>query len=81
MKVYTYSEARQSLASLLEQAKREGAVRIRRRDGQTFVLKPEAPIGSPLDIDGVDLNVTTEEIVWFVHEGRRSTESRPVTQR
>jgi len=81
MKVYTYSEARQSLASLLEQAKREGAVRIRRRDGQTFVLKPETPIGSPLDIDGIDLNVTTKEIVSFVHEGRRGTESRPVTQR
>jgi uncharacterized protein (DUF362 family) len=72
MKVYTYSEARQSLASLLEQAKREGAVRIRRRDGQTFVLKPEQPSGSPLDVEGVELGVTTEEIVAFVREGRRS---------
>jgi uncharacterized protein (DUF362 family) len=74
MKVYTYSEARQSLASLLEQAKKEGAVRIRRRDGQTFVLKPEAPSGSPLDVAGFDLGVTTQEIVAFVREGRRGTE-------
>jgi hypothetical protein len=72
MKVYTYSEARQSLASLLEQAKKEGAVRIRRRDGQTFVLKPERPSGSPFDVEGVELGVTTEEIVAFVREGRRS---------
>jgi uncharacterized protein (DUF362 family) len=72
MKVYTYSEARQSLASLLEQAKREGAVRIRRRDGQTFVLKPETVSGSPLDVEGVDLGMTTEEIVAFVRESRRA---------
>ena len=30
MKVYTYSEARQRLASLLEQSQRGGEVRIRR---------------------------------------------------
>jgi uncharacterized protein (DUF362 family) len=71
MKVYTYSEARQSLASLLEQAKKEGAVRIRRRDGQTFILKPEVPGGSPFDVEGIVPGMTTEEIVSFVREGRR----------
>lgn len=34
MKVRTYSEARQRLASLLDQSRREGKVQIRRRDGQ-----------------------------------------------
>ncbi|CAN5384768.1 hypothetical protein BH23GEM4_BH23GEM4_09770 [soil metagenome] len=72
MKVYTYSEARQGLASLLEQARKEGAVRIRRRDGQTFLLQPEKASGSPLDIEGVDLDMTTDEIIEFVREGRRS---------
>jgi hypothetical protein len=71
MKVYTYSEARQNFATVLEQARREGAVRIRRRDGQSFVLKPEARAGSPLDVKGVDLNLTADEIVGFVREGRR----------
>jgi hypothetical protein len=71
MKVYTYSVARQSFAALLEQARREGAVRIRRRDGQTFVLTPEQPTGSPLDVEGLDLDLTTDEIVAFVREGRR----------
>jgi prevent-host-death family protein len=71
MKVYTYSEARQNFASVLEQARKEGEVRIRRRDGESFVLKPEASIGSPLDVEGIDLDVTTDEIVAFVHEGRR----------
>jgi prevent-host-death family protein len=71
MKVYTYSEARQNFASVLEHARREGPVRIRRRDGESFVLKPEASTGSPLDVEGIDLDVTTDEIVAVVREGRR----------
>ena len=47
MKVYTYSEARQSFASLLEQARKEGAVGIRRRDGQMFVVRPEHALDRP----------------------------------
>jgi PHD/YefM family antitoxin component YafN of YafNO toxin-antitoxin module len=39
MNVYTYTEARQNLASLLDQAAREGEVRIKRKDGQVFVIK------------------------------------------
>jgi uncharacterized protein (DUF362 family) len=70
MKVYTYSEARQALASVLNRARREGAVRIRWRDGQTFVIKPETPTASPIDVKDVDLDVTTDEIVAFVREGR-----------
>ena len=71
MKVYTYTEARQNLASLLEQAILEGEVRIKRKDGQVFVLKPETSTGSPLDVEGVDLGLTKEEIVNFIAEGRR----------
>ena len=70
MRVYTYSEARQSLASLLDVAQQEGAVRIRRRDGQMFVLRPESSDSSPLDVEGVDLGVTTDEIVSMIREGR-----------
>ena len=71
MKEFTYSEARQRLAALLEQATRDGAVRIRRRDGHVFVLRPEARAGSPLDIRGIDLGLSKQDIVALVHEGRR----------
>jgi prevent-host-death family protein len=71
MKVYTYSEARQNLASLLEEARRDGAVRIQRRDGQSFVLTPAAASTSPLDVEGIDLRITRDEIVSFVRESRR----------
>ena len=70
MRVYTYSEARQNLASLLETAQRDGAVGIRRRDGRSFVLRPEPSGNSPLDVEGVDLGVTTDDIVAMIREGR-----------
>lgn len=72
MNVYTYTEARQNLAALLDRALQEGEVLIKRRDGQVFVLKPQMRTESPLDIEGVDLNVTSSEIVAFIREGRRS---------
>jgi len=75
MRVYTYTEARRKLASLLEQVVKEGEVKIKRRDGQTFVIRPETKAGSPLDVEGIDLGITTAEIVQFIQEGRRVYES------
>jgi len=74
MIVYTYSEARRNLASLLDRALREGEVLIKRRDGQVFVLKPQSRHGSPLDIEGINLNISTADIVTFIKDGRRSYE-------
>lgn len=70
MRVYTYSEARQNLADVLDRAAREGEIRIKRRDGQVFIVKPEPGAGSPLDVDTVDLGVSTAEIVESIREGR-----------
>ena len=70
MQVYTFSEARQKLASILEQASKDGEVKIKRRDGRSYILKPEVSSKSPLDIEGIDLGITASEIVDFVREGR-----------
>lgn len=67
----TYLEAQQDLSTLLEQARRDGAVRIQSKEGQTFVLKPEDTVRSPLDVKGVDLNLSRQEIIEFIHEGRK----------
>ncbi|MBK9940560.1 MAG: type II toxin-antitoxin system Phd/YefM family antitoxin [Kouleothrix sp.] len=74
MKSYTFSEARQNFAAILEQARRDGAVRIQRRDGQSFVLTPEPQKASPLDIPGVQLSqpLTREDILESIQESRRS---------
>jgi PHD/YefM family antitoxin component YafN of YafNO toxin-antitoxin module len=70
MKEYTYSEARQRLASLLNSARKDGAVRIRRRDGQRFVIKPETRKRSPLDVATLDLQIGRDEIIDIVRSSR-----------
>ena len=66
----TYLETQENLSVLLERASEQGEVRIERADGQVFVLKPENKKRSAFDVAGVDLGVSTEEIVAFVREGR-----------
>ena len=74
MKSYTFSEARQHFAAILEQARRDGAVRIQRRDGQSFVLMPEPATTSPLDVAGVTpgQSISQSDILESIQEGRRS---------
>jgi PHD/YefM family antitoxin component YafN of YafNO toxin-antitoxin module len=74
MIVYTYSEARQKLASLLDKAAQEGEVRIKRKDGRIFVIRPEPRADSPLDVEGIDLGLSAPEILAFIREGRRAFE-------
>jgi len=73
MRVYSYSEARQQLAKLLNRARREGQVEIRRRDGQSFVVRPSQGAGSPLDVRGVDTGFSREDVIDLVRESREST--------
>ncbi len=70
MREYSFTEARQHFASLLEEAKKEGAVCIKKRDGEAFYLKPVESKKSPLDIKGVDLEINSTEIIDIVREGR-----------
>lgn len=66
----TVLEDQKNLSSLLELASSEGEVRIKRQNGQVFLLKPEQAGRSALDVEGINLNVSTEEIVEFIREGR-----------
>ena len=72
MNTYTYSEARQKLASLLEQAAKYGEVRIKRRDGQVFVIKPQERKGSPLEVKGIKTKLSRREILKSIEEGRKT---------
>ena len=73
MSVYTYTEAIQKIAFLLEEAFKQGEVKILRDDGQVFVIRPELTAVSPLDVEGIDLGITTQEIIECIHEGRRDS--------
>ncbi len=66
----TYLESQENLPVLLERALREGEVRIKRADGEVFILKPEKQQRSAFDVAGINLGISTKEIVAFVREGR-----------
>ena len=65
-----FTEARQKLATILERASKDGGVQIKRRDGQSFVLKSIKTTKSPLDVPGVDLGLSSKDIVAIVREMR-----------
>ncbi|MEW6127689.1 MAG: type II toxin-antitoxin system Phd/YefM family antitoxin [Acidobacteriota bacterium] len=69
MHIY-HEDQQQDLTFLLKQAEQEGEVRIQRADGQIFILKPAAAKPSTLDVPGIKLNISTEEIVELIREGR-----------
>jgi antitoxin (DNA-binding transcriptional repressor) of toxin-antitoxin stability system len=70
MTSYTFSEARQNFAAVLEKAKAEGGVMITRRDGTIFEILPVPRKELPLDVRGVDLDLTADEIVSLIRETR-----------
>lgn len=70
MIIYSYSQARQNFSSLLNKAKEEGEVLIKRKDGSTFILKPISSQLSPLDIEGVDTGISRDEIIEIQKEIR-----------
>jgi antitoxin Phd len=71
MKVYTYSEARAKLATILEEAKTEEVV-IKRRKGDTYAIvpQPQRPRRSLFDVAGLRKGISREEIVDAIHESR-----------
>ena len=70
MDVYTYSEARQKLSSVLDKAESSGKVLIRRQDGRIYALVPERPTASPLDVPSIKADISTQEIVTLVRQER-----------
>lgn len=74
MNVYTYSEARQRLSDVLEEAERTGEVRIKRRGGGEFALRPIQPEASPFEAAGPAVEtrsaLTPQDLVDAVRQGR-----------
>ena len=70
MDVYTYSEARQHLSRLLDEAESTGKVIIRRKDGRRYAVVPELSPVSPLDVPTVETSITVKEVVKLVRRQR-----------
>jgi prevent-host-death family protein len=69
MKVFTYSQARQALASVLDTARKE-EVLITRRGGDTFAVTYKASPKSPFDVPGIKTQATTRDILEAIRESR-----------
>ena len=71
MKVYTYSEAREKLSSILEESKTEEVI-IKRRRGDTYAIVPQStrPRRSPFDVPGLSKGITRQEILEAISESR-----------
>ena len=61
MYAYSFSEVKQNIKSVFEQAIIDGAVQIKGEDGQFFMLMPIVERKSPLDVAGVSLDLTEVE--------------------
>ena len=69
MKVFTYSQARQALASVLDTARTE-EVLITRRGGDTFAVTYKASPKSPFDVPGIKTQARTRDILEAIRESR-----------
>ena len=70
MDIYSYSEARRKLSSVLDKAESTGKVIIRRRDGRTYSLVPELLPASPLDVPSVRADISTQKVVALIRRER-----------
>ncbi len=71
MKVYTYSEARNKLSSILEESKTDEVI-IKRRKGDMYTIVPKSarPRRSPFDVPGLNKGNTRQEILEAISESR-----------
>jgi hypothetical protein len=75
MKIYKYSEARQNFSTVLNTALKEEVI-ITRKDGNRFKLISitKKVKKSPLDIKGIDTDITTQEILDVIRECREGSD-------
>jgi hypothetical protein len=71
MKVYTYSEARQRFAEILNITREEDVI-IQRRGGETFTIAFKKTPHSPFAIPGIKTKTTTMDILQAVSDSRKS---------
>lgn len=70
MTVFTFSNARQNFASLLDTASKTGEVLIKRQDGRVYSLRQKSAKRSPLEVKGITTKITTQELINIIRESR-----------
>lgn len=70
MQIYTYTQAEKNLSGVLDCAKKAGEVLVKRQNGELFVIKPQRRKSSPLDVPGIQIGMSADDIVSFIRECR-----------
>ena len=70
MSVYTYTDARQNLARILNEATTQADVYIKRKNGQMFKIIPIKDDISGLDVPGIDTDISTTELIEMIRSVR-----------
>ncbi|MBN1646763.1 MAG: type II toxin-antitoxin system prevent-host-death family antitoxin [Spirochaetales bacterium] len=70
MMVFTYSEARQKLAKLLDEVNEGKEVLIRRKDGTFYTIEKTEMANTVNSWPGVETGISREKILDAVREGR-----------
>lgn len=71
MITYRYEKVKKNFDLIFKKAAIDGKVVIQTNNG-FYVLMPISKETSPLDIEGVDMGLSSKEIVQFIHEGRKT---------
>lgn len=69
MKTYTFSQARQNLAAVLNESRREDVL-IKRRGGEVFRVSVSRAAGSPFDVPGITVKATTRDVLRAIRTSR-----------
>ncbi len=67
---YSYEKAKKSFDLVFKKATIDGKVAIR-KDNDLYILMPASKNTSPLDIEGVDMGISSKDIIQFIHESRK----------
>jgi hypothetical protein len=67
---YSYEKAKKSFDLVFKKATIDGKVAIR-KDNDLYILTPASKDASPLDVEGVDMGISSKDIIQFIHESRK----------
>ena len=72
--IYTTTQIQKELPTLLQKALKSGQIQFKTKDGQVFVIRPVTSIkkakSSPLDVRGIKLNISKQDILQSIRESR-----------
>jgi hypothetical protein len=67
---FNHTQASHDFPAIIDDARKNGLAMIRWLDGTLFSLRPEFLEKSPFDVPGVKIDITRDEILSIIREGR-----------